>query len=124
MDVDRSNHRAVEEIHQSIPIPEHKMGWIIGKQGSYINQMSKKSHASITISESTSREFGRIWRYVHIKGGGRAVDKAKKLLHIRLERLEPRDPEEVTMEDNVDAIVSASENVGATSHNYGGGQNN
>ena len=90
--------------------------------------MIKKSNASITISESTSQEFGRVWRYVHIKGGGRAVDKAKKLLHIRLERLEPRDPTEATMEGNVDAIVSASDHVGAISDDYGsecvdGGQN-
>ena len=52
--------------------------------------MSKKSGASISISESTSKEYGRVWRYVQIRGGGRAVDRAKKLLHIRLERLEPR----------------------------------
>jgi hypothetical protein len=43
----------------------------------------------ISISESSSREYGRLWRYVQIKGSGRAVDRAKKLLHIRLERLEP-----------------------------------
>ena len=53
--------------------------------------MSKKSGAVITISESSSKEYGRVWRYVQIKGGGRAVDRAKKLLHIRLERLEPRE---------------------------------
>lgn len=52
--------------------------------------MIKKSGAAISISESSSQEYGRVWRYVHIKGGGRAVDRAKKLLHIRLERLEPR----------------------------------
>lgn len=42
--------------------------------------MIKKSGAYITISESSSQEFGRVWRYVHIKGGGRAVDKAKKII--------------------------------------------
>ena len=77
--------------------------------------MIKKSGAYITISESSSQEFGRVWRYVHIKGGGRAVDKAKKLLHIRLERLEPRDPADTSMEDNVDAIISGSEDIGAIS---------
>ena len=90
--------------------------WIIGKKGSYINQMIKKSGAYITISESSSQEFGRVWRYVHIKGGGRAVDKAKKLLHIRLERLEPRGPTETSMEGNIDAIISGSEDVGSLSH--------
>merc|ERR1712139_299610 len=86
--------------------------WIIGKQGSYINQMIKKSGASITISESTSQEFGRVWRYVHIKGGGRAVDRAKKLLHIRLERLEPR-------EANVEDAILSEEDEGAIASSHG-----
>ena len=66
------------------------MGWIIGKRGSYINQLSKKSGASISVSDSTSKEYGTVWKYIQITGTGRAVDRAKKLLHIRLERLEPR----------------------------------
>ena len=78
-------------ITQSLPIPEYKMGWIIGKRGTYINQLAKKSGATITISDSKSKEYGTVWKYVQITGSGRAVDRAKKLLHIRLERLEPRD---------------------------------
>lgn len=77
-------------ITQSLPVPEYKMGWIVGKKGSYINQLSKKSGAHFSISESTSTEFGTVWKYVQISGTGRAIDRAKKLLHIRLERLEPR----------------------------------
>jgi predicted PilT family ATPase len=103
--------RHPEEITQSLPIPEHKMGWIVGKKGSYITQLCRKSGAHITISESTSREYGMVWKYVcscvsilllllfhlflfilvfqvQITGNGRAVDRAKKLLHIRLDRLE------------------------------------
>jgi hypothetical protein len=79
-----------EEISQSLPIPERKMGWIVGKKGSYINQLARKSGATITISESTSREYGMVWKYVQLTGTGRAVDRAKKLIHIRLDRLEPR----------------------------------
>ena len=78
-------------ITQSIPIPEYKMGWIIGKRGTYINQLAKKSGASLGISDSKSTEYGTVWKYVQITGTGRAVDRAKKLLHIRLERLEPRE---------------------------------
>jgi len=81
-------------IFQSVPIPEYKTGWIIGKRGSYIKQLEKKSGATITISDSTSKEYGTVWKYVQISGSGRAVDRAKKLLHIRLERLEPRSVEE------------------------------
>ena len=78
------------EISQSLPIPEYKMGWVIGKRGSYINQLQIKSGATITISDSVSREYGNVWKYIQISGSGRAVDRAKKLLHIRLERLEPK----------------------------------
>lgn len=55
-------------ISQSLPIPEYKMGWIIGKHGTYINQLSKKSGATITISDSKSKEFGTVWKYVQITG--------------------------------------------------------
>ena len=55
-------------ITQSLPIPEYEMGWIIGKNGTYINQLSKKSGASITISDSKSMEFGTVWKYVQISG--------------------------------------------------------
>ena len=79
-----------EEISRSLPVPEYKIGWIIGKRGSYINQLAEKSGASVSISDSSSKEYGTIWKYVQLRGSGRAVDRAKKLLHIRLERLEPR----------------------------------
>jgi len=79
-----------DEITQSLPIPEYKMGWIVGKKGSYINQLSRKSGAHISISETSTKEYGIVWKYVQITGTGRSVDRAKKLLHIRLDRLEPR----------------------------------
>jgi len=81
----------LDEISQSIPIPEFKIGWIIGKKGSYIVQLAQKSGAAITVSEGTSKEFGIVWKYVQVSGSRRAVDRAKKLLHIRLERFRPRD---------------------------------
>ena len=93
---------STDMISQSLPIPEYKMGWIIGKRGSYINQLAKKAGASITISDSTSREYGTVWKYVQITGSGRAVDRAKKLLHIRLERLEPRATDAAASNDALD----------------------
>ena len=99
----------VEDISQSVPIPEYKMGWIIGKRGSYINQLAKKSGAHITISDSTSKEYGTVWKYIQIMGSGRAVDRAKKLLHIRLERLEPRAVEEVDFDALPDAVGDTTE---------------
>jgi len=96
------------EITQSLPVPEYKMGWIVGKRGSYINQLSKKSGAHITISESTSKEYGTVWKYVQITGTGRAVDRAKKLLHIRLERLEPRSESAKSDADYIREISAAA----------------
>ena len=73
-------------IQQALPVPFYKVGWIVGKKGSYINQLCRKSGATITISDSESREFGTTWKYVMISGSGRDVDRAKKLIYIRLER--------------------------------------
>ena len=60
-----------DEITQSLPIPEYKMGWIVGKKGSYINQLSRKSGAHISISETSTKEYGIVWKYVQITGTGR-----------------------------------------------------
>lgn len=97
---------STDMILQSLPIPEYKIGWIIGKRGSYINQLAKKAGASITISDSTSREYGTVWKYVQITGSGRAVDRAKKLLHIRLERLEPRSSDAAASQVDLDGNES------------------
>lgn len=35
--------REEDLIQQSMPIPEYKMGWIIGKKGTYIKQLCQKS---------------------------------------------------------------------------------
>ncbi|RYH06226.1 hypothetical protein EON65_43150 [archaeon] len=78
-----------------------QVGWVVGKRGSYINQLSAKSGAQIDISESTSREFGTVWKYIQITGTGREVDRAKKLLHLRIERMEPRAPPDHHVEEKV-----------------------
>ena len=70
---------------------QNKVAWIIGKHGSYVKQLQQKSGATIVVSTTTSKEYGRVWRYVQITGTGRALDRAKKLLHIRMERLEAED---------------------------------
>eukprot|EP01035_Chromulina_nebulosa_P017281 gene17281-22817_t len=98
-----------DEITQSLPIPEYKMGWIIGKRGTYVNQLAKKSGATIVISDSTSREYGTVWKYVQITGSGRAVDRAKKLLHIRLERLEPREENDKAKDQELDQDTTGNE---------------
>lgn len=74
----------------SFPPSPSSHSWIIGKEGSYIHQLEERSKAVVRISDSSSREYGREWKYVQLSGAPRAVDRAKKLLHIRLERLMQR----------------------------------
>jgi hypothetical protein len=99
-------HDVPEDITQSIPVPSDKIGyawpgslsegalcvctsnthsftaagacrWVIGKEGSYIKQLEERSQAVVRISDSSSREYGREWKYVQLQGAPRAVDKAK-----------------------------------------------
>lgn len=51
--------------------------WVIGKEGSYIKQLEERSKAVVRISDSSSREYGREWKYVQLQGHPRAVDRAK-----------------------------------------------
>lgn len=81
-----------EEVYQqSFPVHEHKIGWIIGKGGSYVKQLQQKSGATIVVSNTKSVEYGQTWKYLQITGNGRSIDRAKKLLIIRLDRLEQSD---------------------------------
>jgi polyribonucleotide nucleotidyltransferase len=70
-------------IQQAMPVPFHKIGWIVGRRGSYITQLTRKSGANISISDSESREYGTVWKYIMISGTGREVDRAKKVREIR-----------------------------------------
>ncbi|QDZ18154.1 KH domain-containing protein [Chloropicon primus] len=78
-------------IYQSIPIPSDRVGWIIGKRGAFIQQIEKRSGCSIVISDAPMKEFGREWNYVQLSGTARSVDKAKKLLFLRLDSFQEQD---------------------------------
>ncbi|KAJ1395474.1 hypothetical protein B484DRAFT_459025 [Ochromonadaceae sp. CCMP2298] len=114
--VDRSDRPDV--IQQAMPVPFYKIGWIVGRRGSYITQLTRKSGANISISDSESREYGTVWKYIMIAGTGREVDRAKKLLHIRLERFVPRTSQEIAA---MQAASDASEDI---PNGYGGNGNN
>merc|ERR1712157_459042 len=73
------------EIFQSLPIPKGRVGWIIGKQGFSIQGLETKSGCAISVSDSPSREFGQEWSYIQLQGTTRAVDRAKKLIYLRLD---------------------------------------
>lgn len=68
-----------------MPVPGERIGWIIGKSGAYIQSLEKRSGCRISVSDVPSKEYGRSWNYVQLSGSTRSVDKAKKLLILRLE---------------------------------------
>ena len=75
-----------------MPIPADRVGWIIGKQGVYIQGLSQRSGCQISVSDSPSKEFGREWNYIHLQGTTRNVDRAKKLIYMRLEQFRATPP--------------------------------
>jgi hypothetical protein len=81
----RQHKERLAEIFQSLPIPKGRVGWIIGKQGFNIQGLESKSGCAISVSDSPSREFGQEWSYIQLQGTTRAVDRAKKLIYLRLE---------------------------------------
>ena len=71
-----------------IPIPDWKVGWLIGKNGVYITQLSLDTNTRLRIIRKTSMEFGRNWKYLEIIGTSRNIDSVKKMVHIRMEELQ------------------------------------
>ena len=76
-------------ITQGMPIPEQKIGWIIGSRGSYVKQLEQRSGCSLRISDDTSTEYGVVWRYVMMRGTGIALMRCKQLIQMRLDLLPP-----------------------------------
>ena len=80
------------EVNQSMPIPADRVGWIIGKQGINIQGLSQRSGCAISVSDWPSKEYGREWNYIHLQGTTRNVDRAKKLIYMRLENFRATPP--------------------------------
>jgi hypothetical protein len=97
-------------ITQGMPIPEQKIGWIIGSRGSYVKQLEQRSGCSLRISDDTSTEYGIVWRYVMMRGTGIALMRCKQLIQMRLDRLPPNAEVAQTMNQyggSHDVLVSA-----------------
>lgn len=90
--MEKPQHSRPEEFSQSVPVPIDKIGWLIGKNGTHINYLTHKSGASISVSDTQFQEFGRTWKYIQLTGSGRSIDRAKKLIHLRFESMEPLGP--------------------------------
>merc|ERR1719506_2389825 len=83
----------VEEMTQSVPIPANSVGWVMGKGGSNINLMQKQSGCVLRLQDNEWQDFGRKWKYLQLKGSGRNVDRAKKLIYLSLEKFNPEKAE-------------------------------
>ena len=101
-------------ITQGLPIPQHKIAWIVGKRGSYIRQLEKKSGAAVRVSDDTSTEFGHVWKYLMMRGTCAALSRCKKLIQIRLDR--------IPLENEITPAHGAgSSEEGAGGEGFGGG---
>eukprot|EP00658_Telonema_sp_P-2_P060063 TRINITY_DN49097_c0_g1_i2.p2 TRINITY_DN49097_c0_g1~~TRINITY_DN49097_c0_g1_i2.p2 ORF type:complete len:164 (+),score=38.59 TRINITY_DN49097_c0_g1_i2:84-575(+) len=83
----------VDDIVQAVPIPANAVGWVMGKGGSNINAMQKQSGCSLRLQENEWKDFGRVWKYISLRGSGKNVDRAKKLIYLSLEKFNPDRPE-------------------------------
>merc|ERR1712216_677964 len=76
----------VEDMVQSVPIPANAVGWVMGKNGANINKMQKQSGCVLRLQDNEWKDFGRMWKYISLRGSGRNVDRAKKLIYLSLEK--------------------------------------
>ena len=69
----------------ALPIPTHKLEWVLGIEQIYLKELTDKTGAIITIDGKGGNEFGREWSYLIVEGTEMQVDQAQKLLFIRME---------------------------------------
>ena len=96
-----TNHKLIrKEIKREvIPIPEMKVGWIIGKNGCYLKYLRSRTKTSIYFYDNVTEEYGISWKYMSVEGLSRNIDKVKKIVHIRLEKLQLKKTEDTSIVD-------------------------
>ena len=67
----------VPHISQTLPVPKHLVGYLVGRQGKTLKGIMKGSSTRIYIQEN---ERDPDWSYAHVQGSARAVNRAKKIL--------------------------------------------
>ena len=99
-----TNHKLIrKEIKREvIPIPEVKVGWIIGKNGCYLKYLMSRTKTSIYFHDNVTEEYGISWKYMSVEGLSRNIDKVKKIVHIRLEKLQLKKNEDTSIVDKID----------------------
>tara|TARA_E500000178_G_C16406615_1_gene481077 strand:- start:73 stop:498 length:426 start_codon:yes stop_codon:yes gene_type:complete len=71
--------------HTSIPIPQYKIGWLIGKNGYSINYIRNKTDTDIIIADDVLTKFGGDWKKITIHGSWRGINNALMLIYMRLD---------------------------------------
>tara|TARA_A100001015_G_scaffold274640_1_gene331196 strand:+ start:63 stop:491 length:429 start_codon:yes stop_codon:yes gene_type:complete len=105
------NHRLnrKEIKREVIPIPEMKVGWIIGKNGCYLKYLRSRTKTSIYFHDNATEEYGISWKYMSVEGLSRNIDKVKKIVHIRLEKLQLKKPEDTSIVDKIGGFSSSND---------------
>ncbi len=66
---------------QTMPIPTHCVGHVIGREGHTIRAIEERSHCKLSMREGTTTNFNQEWMYCTIQGKtGHHVNTAKQLI--------------------------------------------
>ena len=71
--------------YTSIPIPQYKIGWLIGKNGYSINYIRSKTDTDIVIADDVITKFGNNWKIITVRGSWKGINNALMLIYMRLD---------------------------------------
>ena len=71
--------------YTSIPIPQYKIGWLIGKNGYSINYICSKTDTDIIIADDVLTKFGGDWKIITVRGSWKGINNALMLIYMRLD---------------------------------------
>jgi len=72
------------EITQSLPVPSDVVGFIIGRGGHALQAIERGTNAQLHFADDVAHDFGMTFKYLHLRGEPRHVDRAKRLVMRRL----------------------------------------
>ena len=74
----------MSEISQSLPVPSGVVGFVIGRGGHALQAIERGTGAQLRFGEDEVHDFGMTYKYLHLRGEARQVDRAKRLVMRRL----------------------------------------
>ena len=72
------------EIVQSFPVPSDVVGFVIGRGGHALQAIERGTGAQLKFQNDEKHDFGMTFKYLHMRGLPRQIDRAKRLVMRRL----------------------------------------